>query len=211
MLKFVSRCKPYNKRIKRILDLTIAVPTFIILSPLLIIIAILIRIKLGSPVLFSQQRPGLHGKPFTIYKFRTMTDERDKEGNMLPDRERMISMGNFLRMNSMDELPELFNVIKGDMSFVGPRPLLMDYLKLYTPEQMRRHEVKPGITGWAQINGRNAITWEKKFKYDVWYVDNLSLWIDVKILIKSIVNIVNREGINQPGHATMGKFKGNYQ
>lgn len=164
---------------------------------------------MGKGIIFRQDRPGLGGKPFKIYKFKTMNNCCDEYGQPLPDCERMTGLGKILRSTSLDELPELFNVLKGDMSLVGPRPLLMEYLKLYTPGQMRRHEVKPGITGWAQINGRNAITWEKKFKYDVWYVDNLSLWIDVKILIKSIVNIVNREGINQPGHATMGKFKGN--
>ena len=170
------------------------------------LIGILVRMKIGSPVLFKQVRPGLHGRPFTIYKFRTMTDERDKDGNLLPDGERLTRLGKFLRKASIDELPELFNVIKGEMSTVGPRPLLMQYLDRYTPEQARRHEVKPGITGWAQVNGRNAISWEDKFKLDVWYVDNQSLWLDIKIILMTLVKVFKREGISANGEATMQEF-----
>ena len=191
---------------KRILDLALSIPAFFLLSFLMSIIALLVRFKIGSPVLFKQVRPGLHGKPFTIYKFRTMTDARDEGGNLLPDSERLTRLGRFLRKTSMDELPEFFNVIKGDMSIVGPRPLLMQYLDRYTPEQARRHEVKPGITGWAQVNGRNAISWEDKFKLDVWYVDNWSLWLDMKIILMTVRKILKREGINQPGQATMEEF-----
>jgi len=165
-----------------------------------------VRRELGRPVLFRQVRPGLHGKPFMMYKFRTMTEERDAEGRLLPDEKRLTSFGAWLRSWSLDELPELFNVLKGDMSLVGPRPLLMEYLDRYTPEQFRRHEVKPGITGWAQINGRNAISWEEKFKLDVWYVDNWSLWLDMKIIALTFWKVIKREGINQPGHATMEEF-----
>ncbi len=204
---------------KRIFDLTIAIPSVIILLPLLILIGILVRLKIGMPVLLRQVRPGLYGKPFTIYKFRTMTDERDGAGKLRPDGKRLTGLGRFLRKTSMDELPELFNVIKGDMSIVGPRPLLMQYLDRYTPEQARRHEVKPGITpvkwlldftgqaGWAQVNGRNAISWEEKFKLDVWYVDNWSLWLDVKIIGLTVWKILKGEGINQLGQATMEGFR----
>jgi len=181
-----------NKCIKRLFDLVVAVPSVVILSPLLIFIGILVRLKIGSPILFKQVRPGLYGKPFIIYKFRTMTDKRGKDGNLLPDSERLTRLGRFLRKTSMDELPELFNVIKCDMSIVGPRPLLMQYLDHYTPEQARRHEVRPGITGWAQVNGRNAITWEQKFEYDVWYVDNQSFWLDIKIIALTIWKILKR-------------------
>jgi len=159
-------------------------------------------------VLFRQQRPGLHGQPFTLYKFRTMTDARDAQGNLLPDAQRLMPLGRFLRSTSLDELPELFNVFKGDMSLVGPRPLLMRYLDRYTPEQMRRHEVKPGITGWAQVNGRNAVTWEQKFALDVWYVSNVSLWLDMKIIALTVWKVFKREGISQPGHATAQEFTG---
>jgi len=193
---------------KRIVDLLLAAPTFIALSPVLGVVALLIRMRLGSPVLFRQMRPGLHGKPFAILKFRTMTDARDEHGDLLPDAQRLTRFGAFLRRSSIDELPELINVLKGDMSLVGPRPLLMEYLEQYTPEQARRHEVKPGITGWAQIHGRNAITWEEKFKLDGWYVDNWSLWLDIKILLITVWKILKREGISYPGHVTMEKFKG---
>jgi sugar transferase EpsL len=193
---------------KQTFDLVITVLASIVLSPFLALTALLVRIQLGSPVLFKQIRPGLHGKPFYIFKFRTMTSERNIDGDLLSDVQRLTKLGKFLRSASFDELPELFNILKGDMSVVGPRPLLMHYLKLYTPEQMRRHEVKPGITGWAQINGRNAITWEEKFKLDVWYVDHQSLWLDLKILYMTIWKIIKREGINQPGQATMEEFKG---
>ena len=197
--------------LKHIFDLAIAVPSVIILSPLLVLIGFMVRMRIGAPVLFRQVRPGKNGKPFTNYKFRTMTDELDGDGNLLPDGERLTRLGRFLRKTSMDELPELFNVLKEDMSIVGPRPLLMQYLDRYTPEQARRHEVKPGITGWAQVNGRNAITWEEKFKLDVWYVDHLSLWLDLKIIALTILNILKREGISQPGQPTMEEFLGNYE
>lgn len=193
---------------KRVLDVIIATLAMIFLFPSLMLFAILIRITMGAPMLFRQQRPGLHSKPFTSYKFRTMIEARDSKGNLLPDKERLTSLGKFLRSTSMDELPELFNVLRGEMSLVGPRPLLMRYLDRYTPEQMRRHEVKPGITGWAQINGRNAITWEQKFALDVWYVAHQSLWLDFKIIALTIWKILKREGINQPGQVTMEEFRG---
>ena len=177
-------------------------------APILAVIALLVRLKLGSTVLFRQQRPGLHGKPFTLYKFRTMTNARDADGNLLPDAERLTNFGRFLRRTSLDELPELINVLKGDMSLVGPRPLLIQYLQRYTPEQARRHETRPGITGWAQINGRNALSWEEKFHLDVWYVDNVSLWLDLKILFLTVWKVLRREGISQTGHATMEEFLG---
>jgi sugar transferase EpsL len=194
--------------VKRLFDLAIAIPGIIFLSPLMALIALLICPIIGKPVLFLQVRPGLHGKPFVIYKFRTMNSKRDDKGNFLPDADRLTSFGKFLRAFSLDELPELFNVIKGDMSIVGPRPLLMQYLSIYSPEQTRRHNVKPGITGWAQVNGRNAISWEEKFIYDVWYVDNSSLWLDVKIIFRTLWKTLSRKGINQPGQATMEEFKG---
>ena len=197
--------------IKRAFDLAVIIAALIIASPLLIIVAVLAKMSLGSPVLFRQQRPGVGGKPFILYKFRTMTDEQDAGGNLLPDDKRLTQLGRFLRSTSLDELPELLNVLKGDMSLVGPRPLLMQYLGRYTPEQARRHEVKPGITGWAQVNGRNAITWEEKFKLDVWYVDNWSFWLDLKIIALTLWKIVKREGINQPGQATAEEFMGNEQ
>ena len=180
----------------------------ILLSPIMLLLALLIRLNLGSPVLFCQQRPGLHAVPFKIYKFRTMTDERDSSGALLPDELRLNSFGKWLRKMSLDELPQLFNVIKGDLSLVGPRPLLMEYLPLYTPEQARRHDVKPGITGWAQVNGRNAISWEEKFRLDVWYVDHQSFWLDMKILWMTAMKVVKSEGISQKGQATMEAFKG---
>ena len=192
--------------IKRLFDLCASTAGLLLLAPFLFIIASLVKVKIGSPILFRQTRPGLRGQPFTIYKFRTMTDERDKAGKLLPDGERLTRLGKFLRKASMDELPELFNVIKGDMSIVGPRPLLMQYLDRYTLEQARRHEVKPGITGWAQVNGRNAISWEDKFKLDVWYVDNWSLWLDVKIIVMTLWKVLKREGISQKGEATMEEF-----
>ena len=199
--------KPYTNWVKRLFDLSIAVPLLIILSPVLVLIGFLVRMKIGAPVLFRQVRPGLLGRPFTIYKCRTMTDKRDKDGGLLPDRGRLIPLGRFLRKTSLDELPELFNVLQGEMSIVGPRPLLMQYLDRYTPEQARRHEVKPGITGWAQVNGRNAITWEQKFEHDIWYVDHLSFWLDMKIIALTVWKIIKREGINQPGQATAEEFK----
>jgi lipopolysaccharide/colanic/teichoic acid biosynthesis glycosyltransferase len=195
--------------IKRGFDLVVSAIGLLLLSPLLAVVSVAIRLSSSEPILFRQQRPGLYGKPFTIYKFRTMTDEHDGQGKLLPDAERLTSFGRFLRRTSLDELPELFNVLKGEMSVVGPRPLLMRYLDRYTPEQMRRHEVKPGITGWAQVNGRNAISWEQKFDLDVWYVHNWSLWLDVKIIALTAWKILKGEGISQPGHATAREFMGN--
>ena len=198
--------KVYKNYVKRLSDTTVAIPSVIALSPLLALIGILVRLKIDSPVLFRQTRPGFHGKPFTIYKFRTMTDECDENGKLLPDGLRLTRLGRFLRKTSLDELPALFNVLKGEMSLVGPRPLLMQYLERYTPEQARRHEIKPGMTGWAQVNGRNAITWEEKFKLDVWYVDNQSMRLDLKIIALTILKILKREGVNQPGQATASEF-----
>jgi len=200
--------KPVDQAVKKIFDLTVAAMVLLLLTPLLGGIALLVRLKLGSPVLFRQQRPGVHGKPFTLLKFRTMTDARDAQGRPLPDAQRLTSFGHFLRSTSLDELPELLNVLQGEMSLVGPRPLLMRYLERYTPEQMRRHEVRPGITGWAQVNGRNAITWEQKFALDVWYVDNCSLRLDLQIIALTFWKILRREGISQPGQATMEEFMG---
>lgn len=194
--------------IKRMLDVVIAAVVLVLLSPVLAVIGVLIRFNMGPPVLFRQVRPGLGTKPFVMYKFRTMKDIRDKDGNLLPDKERLTALGRFLRNTSLDELPEFFNVLKGEMSLVGPRPLLMEYLDRYTPEQARRHEVKPGLTGWAQVNGRNALTWEEKFELDVWYVDNWSLWLDLKILWLTLVKVLKREGISAGGHATMPEFRG---
>jgi lipopolysaccharide/colanic/teichoic acid biosynthesis glycosyltransferase len=194
--------------IKRFFDLIIALfGLFILLVPLLLLIW-LIRRKLGSPVLFYQIRPGQYGKPFTMVKFRTMTDERGPDAALLPDAQRLTPFGRFLRASSLDELPELWNVLKGEMSLVGPRPLLMEYLPLYTPEQARRHEVRPGITGWAQVNGRNAISWADKFALDVWYVDHRSLWLDVLILWRTVRKVLERDGISAAGEATMAKFQG---
>jgi sugar transferase EpsL len=192
---------------KRFFDFGCSLIAVIFLSPLLIVLAIVVRLTRGRPVFFRQPRPGLNGRPFTMYKFRTMTEARDAHGNLLPDGERLKPFGKFLRSTSLDELPELFNVLKGDMSLVGPRPLLMQYLDRYTPEQARRHEVKPGLTGWSQVNGRNAITWKEKFRLDVWYVDNWSIWLDIKIIFITIWRIVTREGINQPGQPTMEEFR----
>ena len=195
--------------IKRIFDIIISFLALAVLFLPMIVIAVLIRIKLGSPVLFCQQRPGKDEKPFMMIKFRTMTDEKDSEGNLLPDEQRLTKFGLFLRKTSLDELPELINVLKGDMSLVGPRPLLMCYLDRYNDFQRRRHEMRPGITGWAQVNGRNATTWEDRFKNDVWYVDNQSMSLDLKILARTVVKIIKREGISQDGNATMTEFSGN--
>ena len=194
---------------KRLLDLSIALVAVVILLPVFAILHVLVRYKLGPPVLFRQPRPGLNGAPFVLYKFRTMTDARDADGNLLPDAERLTAFGAFLRSASLDELPELFNVLQGKMSLVGPRPLLMRYLDRYTAEQMRRHAVHPGITGWAQVNGRNALSWDEKFALDVWYVDHLSLWLDLKILLATLIKIAKREGISHPGSATAQEFMGN--
>ncbi|OKL37670.1 sugar transferase [Domibacillus mangrovi] len=193
---------------KRIFDFIFAFMVVILLSPIVLLTFIAIKVKIGSPVIFKQPRPGLHGKPFFVYKFRTMTDERDENGELLPDSIRLTPFGQLLRKLSLDELPQLFNVLKGDISLVGPRPLLMEYLDLYTPEQARRHEVRPGITGWAQVNGRNAISWEDKFKLDVWYVDNRSFWLDIKILFMTVQKVFKSEGISQAGHVTIEKFAG---
>lgn len=198
----------YHNRGKRLFDLALTIPALLLLAPLLLLLALLVRLKLGGPVLFTQRRPGLNGRPFTLYKFRTMTDARDRTGRLLPDAERLTALGRFLRSSSLDELPELFNVLTGQMSLVGPRPLLLQYLERYTPEQARRHEVRPGISGWAQVNGRNALSWEEKFAYDVWYVDHRSLWLDMKIIGLTLWKIVKREGISQPGQATMEEFRG---
>lgn len=194
--------------IKRCFDVATAVLGLFLLFPVIVLLAWMIRRNVGSPVLFRQARPGLSGKPFFLVKFCSMTDECDEFGNLLPDVERLTQFGKFLRESSLDELPELWNVLKGEMSLVGPRPLLMEYLPLYTFEQARRHEVRPGITGWAQVNGRNAISWGEKFKLDVWYVDNHNIWLDFKIIIITIYKIFSREGVNQPGQATAEKFRG---
>jgi sugar transferase EpsL len=196
--------------LKRVFDICVSAIALSLLAPVFIGTAILVRIKLGSPILFTQIRPGLHSQPFKMMKFRTMTDERDEQGKLLPDSERLTTFGKFLRSSSLDELPELLNVLKGDMSLVGPRPLLMEYLPLYSVEQARRHHAKPGITGWAQINGRNAISWEQKFSLDVWYVDNQSLLLDIKILFLTVWKVFKREGISAAGEATMTKFTGNH-
>lgn len=195
--------------IKRIFDTLAASVALLVLMPVLLFIATLIRREMGSPVLFRQTRPGRDGKPFEMIKFRTMRDAIDTDGRPLPDAERLTKLGRFLRSSSLDELPELWNVLKGEMSLVGPRPLLMEYLPLYSPKQARRHEVRPGVTGWAQVNGRNAISWDEKFALDVWYVDNRSLWLDMKIIWLTIRKVIKREGISAAGEATMSKFTGN--
>jgi len=194
--------------VKRLFDMLLTIPGTLLILPFLLVLALFVRIFHGSPLFFVQVRPGKHGKPFRMYKFRTMTNARDAEGNLLPDHDRLTSLGKFLRATSLDEFPELINVLKGDMSLVGPRPLLMEYLPLYSSEQNRRHEVNPGMTGWAQINGRNAISWEEKFRYDVWYVDHWSLWLDIKILAMTILNVVLRKGINHNATETMPFFQG---
>lgn len=194
--------------LKRTFDIFAAFFGLIVLSPIMIFLAWKIRRKLGSPVLFRQVRPGLNGKPFEMVKFRTMRDATDEEGRQLPDNQRMTSFGSFLRSSSLDELPELWNVLKGEMSLVGPRPLLMEYLPLYTPEQYRRHDVRPGITGWAQINGRNSLSWEDKFKLDTWYVDNRTMRLDIKIICLTLKKVIVKEGISADGEATMSKFTG---
>lgn len=197
-----------DKMFKRIFDVVVSATALLLLSPVIALVAWQISRKMGSPVLFRQTRPGLNGKPFKMVKFRTMLDATDKHGNPLPDDQRMTQFGSFLRTTSLDELPELWNVLKGDMSLVGPRPLLMEYLPLYSKEQYRRHEVRPGVTGWAQVNGRNAISWEDKFRLDVWYVDNQSLWLDVKILFLTVKKVLVRDGISGEGEVTMSKFTG---
>jgi sugar transferase EpsL len=196
---------------KRVFDLCLALPLLVLVSPILGIVAILVRLNLGTPVLFHQVRPGFMGRPFVNLKFRTMRDAVNPQGQPLPDSIRLTSLGRFLRSLSLDELPELFNVLRGEMSLVGPRPLLLQYLERYSPEQARRQHVLPGITGWAQINGRNALSWEDKFALDVWYVDHWSLWLDVRILALTPWKALKREGISQPGHATAEEFMGNNQ
>jgi len=193
---------------KRVFDAAAATVLLVLLSPLLLVVALMVRLFIGTPVLFRQPRPGRGASPFTLLKFRTMTNQRDAAGELLPDRDRLPAIGRTLRSLSLDELPELWNVVKGEMSLVGPRPLLMEYLPLYSAEQARRHEVRPGITGWAQVNGRNASTWPRRFALDVWYVDHLSMWLDLRILVKTVTSVVLREGIAADGHATMPKFTG---
>ncbi|MCA9891871.1 MAG: sugar transferase [Anaerolineae bacterium] len=199
----------YRYVFKRLFDLAVASTAMILLAPVVFLVALLVRIQHGTPIIFVQQRPGLNGKPFTIYKFRTMTNKKGPDGQLLPDADRLTQFGRFLRASSLDELPELINVIRGDMSLVGPRPLLMQYLGLYSPQQARRHNVRPGITGWAQINGRNALSWEEKFELDVWYVDHCSLALDIQIIKETIATVLNRDGISQQNHATMPIFTGN--
>jgi lipopolysaccharide/colanic/teichoic acid biosynthesis glycosyltransferase len=193
---------------KRAFDLAVAGIAVALLSPLVAVIALLVRVQLGSPVLFRQRRPGLGGRPFELLKFRTMTDRRDADGALLPDEARLTAFGRWLRATSLDELPELINVLRGEMSLVGPRPLLMEYLPLYTPEQARRHEVPAGVTGWAQVNGRNSLSWEDKFRLDLWYVDHWSLGLDLRILGLTVLKVLRAEGINQPGRATQERFRG---
>lgn len=194
--------------VKRCFDFFASAIALLLFAPLLLVLIFLIRRKLGSPVFFAQQRPGLHGRPFKMVKFRTMTDARDAAGNLLPDAERLPPFGRFLRAASLDELPELFNILKGNMSLVGPRPLLMEYLPLYNERQAKRHDVRPGLTGWAQINGRNALSWEEKFELDVWYVENRTFWLDLKIILLTVKKVLVREGISAAGEATMSKFAG---
>jgi sugar transferase EpsL len=194
---------------KNILDFIISLLAIILLSPLLVILGLIIFFSFGSPVFFIQIRPGFLGKPFNFFKFRTMTNTKNSDGDLLPDKNRLTPLGSFLRKTSLDELPSLWNVLKGDMSLVGPRPLLMEYLPLYSKEQMRRHEVKPGITGWAQINGRNAISWVEKFELDVWYVENQSFWLDIRILLLTIWKVMKREGVSHKKFSTMPQFRGN--
>jgi len=193
---------------KRLMDILGAMAGLLLLAPVIVLLSLLVRVKLGSPVLFRQSRPGRAGQAFEMAKFRTMTDARDANGELLPDADRLTGFGQFLRASSLDELPELWNVLKGDMSLVGPRPLLMEYLPLYSERQARRHEVRPGITGWAQVNGRNALSWEEKFELDVWYVENRTLWLDIKILFLTVWKVIKRDDINQDGEATMTRFTG---
>jgi sugar transferase EpsL len=194
--------------VKRFFDLLFALLLLVLTLPLFIVVGLLVRARIGSPILFKQVRPGLKGKPFTLYKFRTMTDERDEEGRLLPDEVRLRPIGRLIRKLSLDELPQLWNVIKGDLSIVGPRPLLMEYIAHYSEEQARRHDVRPGITGWAQVNGRNNISWEKKFELDVWYVDHQSIWLDLKIILLTIVKVLKVEGVNKSGFTTTDMFTG---
>lgn len=194
--------------LKRLFDIFVAITLLLLLLPILLVVALLIRINLGGPILFSQDRPGLNGKIFKMYKFRSMSNERDQHGNLLPDEVRLTKFGKALRASSLDELPELVNILKGDMSLVGPRPLLVEYLPLYNQQQARRHEVRPGITGWAQVNGRNSVSWEQKFDLDVWYVENQSFLLDIKILFMTFFKVIKKDGISQAQHVTAEKFKG---
>jgi sugar transferase EpsL len=194
--------------VKRLFDIIVSVLVLILVAPTMLVLAILVKFNLGSPILFRHERPGLYGKPFVLYKFRTMTDDRDASGKLLPDAERLTRFGRLLRSTSLDELPELFNVLKGEMSLVGPRPLMRRYLSRYTPEQARRQNVLPGITGWAQVNGRNAISWEQRFDLDVWYVDNKSILLDIRIILMTAFKVLKREGIAEAGHVTMSEFMG---
>lgn len=198
----------YKKYIKRLLDVVLSGMALIVLSPVLLVVALLVRTKLGSPVIFHQQRPGKDGEIFTLRKFRTMTDEKDENGELLPDEVRLTKFGKMLRATSLDELPELWNIFRGDMSIVGPRPLLVRYLPRYNEEQKHRHDVRPGLTGWAQVNGRNALTWEKKFEYDVEYVRNISFFMDVKIILKTVMAVIKKDGISSETSATMEEFMG---
>lgn len=197
----------YRRFGKRLLDVLVGTVALVMCSPVIGVVALLVRRRLGSPVLFRQARPGYRGRIFTMLKFRTMTDARNADGSLRPDAERLTPFGKFLRGSSLDELPELINVVRGELSLVGPRPLLVEYLERYTPEQMRRHDVKPGITGWAQINGRNAVSWEHKFALDTWYVEHRSLRLDICILVRTVLQVLKRDGISQPGHATMEPFR----
>ncbi len=198
----------YRRHGKRFLDIVLSLPALFVFAPLMVVMAIVLGVSLGPPILFRQRRPGRHGKPFTLYKFRSMTGPRDGQAPCSSDAERLTPVGRALRKLSLDELPEILNVLKGDMSVVGPRPLLMQYLGRYTPEQARRHEIRPGITGWAQVNGRNALTWEERFGLDVWYVDHVSLRLDILILVRTVGKVLKREGIHQPEEATMKEFMG---
>lgn len=217
-IEIKSKIKPiiqnggiYSKFIKRPMDFILSLLAIILLSPILLIVALLVKIKLGSPIIFKQDRPGLNEKIFTMYKFRTMTDERDENGELLPDEMRLTKFGKFLRSTSLDELPEFLNILKGDMSIIGPRPLLVEYLSLYNEHQKRRHEVRPGLSGLAQVNGRNTLSWEEKFKIDIEYVDNISFIGDLKIIFLTVKKVFKREGINQEGEATIQAFKGSIE
>lgn len=201
--------KRISRLVKSVCDRLFAAIALVLFSPFILFVTIAISLRMGTPIVFTQPRPGKDGKIFTFYKFRTMTNDRDADGNLLSDEKRLTAIGQFLRKTSLDELPQLLNVLKGDMSFVGPRPLMVEYLERYSPEQARRHDVMPGITGWAQINGRNTISWQEKFKLDVWYVNNWSLWLDLKILFLTVSKVVKKEGISQANHVTVEDFMGN--
>jgi lipopolysaccharide/colanic/teichoic acid biosynthesis glycosyltransferase len=199
----------YEKFLKRLFDLSISVILFTLLLPLIFVVSLVVKIKLGSPIIFKQKRPGLNEKIFTLYKFRTMNDKKDRNGELLPDKERLTKFGKFLRSTSLDELPGLINILKGEMSLVGPRPLLIEYLPLYNIEQRKRHEIRPGLTGYAQVNGRNSLDWEEKFKLDILYVKNVTLWNDIKIIFKTIIKVIKRDDISPSNSVTMEKFRGN--